>query len=294
MIRIRDKIIDFIIGVDKNAVLNGSHINENNRKTANAESLAASLKIFLDELRSSALSDDGSRINYPILKQDLSYEQYRSRYSPLLQNINPLGLESREEMIAFWINLYNALVIDAVIAFDVRTSVTEGLIGVIAFFRRAAYNVGGSRLSCDDIEQGILRGNRGHPFIPGSQFSPNDPRIDWVIKDVDVRIHFALNCASLSCPQIRTYNAKYLDEQLELAASNFVYQNVRLDEKSKKLIISEIFRWYAEDFGGKKGVIQFVFEHLPDGAQKSWIKDNAQTLDLMYERYDWRLNSFIG
>src|SRR5262249_33790817 len=138
-------------------------------------------------------------------------------------------LSSRDARLAFWINVYNALVIDAVIAFHVRRSVTEGRLGLLAFFRRAAYVVGGYRLNCDDIEHGILRGNRGRPFVPGPQFGPADPRRALVVRPPDARVHFALNCASRSCPAIRAYDAEQIDRQLDLAARSFVAVDAKVE-----------------------------------------------------------------
>jgi len=71
---------------------------------------------------------------------------------------------------------HNTLVIDAVIQFGVKYSVTEGRLGVLAFFERAAYQIGGHRFSLTDIEHGILRTNRGFPYLPGSHFASDDPR----------------------------------------------------------------------------------------------------------------------
>jgi hypothetical protein len=68
----------------------------------------------------------------------------------------------------------------------------------MSFFRWAAYNVCGYQVSVDDIKHGILRSNKGHPYFPGANFTQDDPRQKWIISPLDVRIHYALNCASRS------------------------------------------------------------------------------------------------
>ena len=191
---------------------------------------------------------------------------------------------------AFWINLYNVLILDAVIAFGVQRSVTEGWLVVLTFFRRAAYNVSGSRMSLDDIEHGILRGNKGHPFLPGAQFAAGDERLSWSLPVVP-HIHFVLNCASLSCPPIQSYSPKQIDAQLDLAARRFVDATVETSPDGSRVIVSEIFRWYADDFGGRQGVIDFLVHHLPEDDRRQILLDAGGNLRLDYTPYDWGLNN---
>jgi hypothetical protein len=134
----------------------------------------------------------------------------------------------------------------------------------INFLRQAAYTVGGQRMSCDDIEHGILRVNRGHPFFAGKQFGPSDPRLKWVIKPFDKRIHFALNCASRSCPPIRVYTPEKLDAQLDLATRSYLGTDVQVRPSENKLFLSSIFKWFARDFEGHDGIIDFILSYLPE------------------------------
>lgn len=164
---------------------------------------------------------------------------------------------------AFWINLYYALVLDAVIAFSIERSVTDGRFGVFKFFRRAAYNVAGLRMSLDDIEHGILRRNRGYPFITGAHFVGSAPRLSWSLP-LDPRVHCALNCASRSCPPIQSYSAEQIDAQLDLATRSFIDANAEPSPEGSRLIVSEIFRWYNKDFNSKNGVVGFLVRHLPE------------------------------
>ena len=163
---------------------------------------------------------------------------------------------------------------------------------MLAFFRRAAYNVGGYRVSADDIEHGILRSNKGHPYFPGRHFAQDDARQKWVISPLDVRIHFALNCASRSCPPIQTYSADQLENQLGLAARNFINNHVEIDPDRQTMTTSAIFRWYQGDFGGRKGMLRFISDHLLADERLEWLKENQRNARLRYEPYDWGLNVF--
>jgi hypothetical protein len=229
-------------------------------------------------------------IDYVRLRPSLAYAACRATCAAL-RAIDISTLASREAQLAFWINLYNALVIDAVVAFGVRRSVTDGHAGYLRFFRRAAYLVGRYRFCCDDIEHGILRANRGHPYLPGPQFGPSDPRRAFVVHPPDPRIHFALNCGSRSCPPVATYDPDHIDAQLERAGRSFIAGDVALDPAHNELRLSRIFRWFAQDFGGRPGVIGFVIRYLPPGTQREWLIAHAADVRLRYQPYDWALNT---
>src|SRR5439155_27248347 len=106
-------------------------------------------------LKAAAVTDDGGRVDYAALKGHPAYEAYRAVASELA-GFDPCTLTTRTEQLAFWINLFNGLAIDAVIAFGLRGSIRESP----GFFRRAAYRIGRERYSAEQIEHGILRDNR--------------------------------------------------------------------------------------------------------------------------------------
>ena len=99
--------------------------------------------------------------------------------------------DSQDARLAFWINLYNALVVHSVLESGVEDSVREQE----GFFDRYAYRVGGLTFTPNDIEHGVLR---------GAKFEPGDARAAHVAPRLDPRLHFALNCASAGCPPIRS------------------------------------------------------------------------------------------
>jgi hypothetical protein len=235
------------------------------------------------------MDESGTAVDYVALRESKAYADYRQECLAALRQFDPHRLPSLEAARAFWINLYNALVLDAIICIGIQKSVTEGFLGTLFFFRRAAYLVGGQRMSLEDIEHGILRGNRGNPYVPGPHFTSNDSRLTWSLP-LDPRIHFALNCGGRSCPPIRAYEAEKLGQQLDLASRGFIDATVEVRPECKEVVLSPIFRWYAADFGGRIGISRFLTDHLSDGKRRQALLLQGDEISLVYTSYDWGLN----
>ena len=250
--------------------------------------IAGELYTAVQMMKAEAFDPSGGGVDYGRLRGSETYQRYRACTAGLI-NFDPATLSSSKQRLAFWINLYNALIIDAVIAFDLKGSIREDM----GFFRRAAYIVGDLRYSADDIEHGILRGNRRHfhPLLLFPQFAPGDVRLAYSLPSVDPRIHCALVCASRSCPPIAVYDADRIHQQLEVAAANFVNSGgAVVDPPAGRLSLSPIFRWYRRDFGGRRAVLDFVERYLDDGPGREFLKARRGGLSLSYQRYDWSLN----
>jgi hypothetical protein len=112
-----------------------------------------------------------------------------------------------------------------------------------------------------------------------------------VIESIDKRIHFALNCASRSCPPIRAYSPEKLDSQLDLATRSYLATDVRILPEKNALYLSSIFKWFAADFGGREGVIDFILSYLPETIERTWLMKQRGRVSLRYKPYDWSLNS---
>jgi len=174
----------------------------------------------------------------------------------LVENFDVRKLSDANYEKAFWINAYNILVINSV----VENSPIASPMDVAGFFDRRKHQVAGEKLTLNDIENIKLRE-----------------------KFRDARIHFALVCAALSCPPIinQAYLPETLDEQLDqrtranLNDDNFI----RVDKDEKKVYLSEIFKWYKEDFGN---FLQFVNQYRTQTIPEDYAID--------YYTYDWRLN----
>lgn len=252
--------------------------------------LAGQLGAAVRALKIAAASDDGASFDYTALRTSAAYATYVEHLTPMLHRFDPACLATRGECTAFWINLYNGMILDGVVAYGVRRSVREGLAGP-GFFHRIAYRVAGLRLSADDIEHGVLRANAGNPFLPGRQFADDDPRMAWVLSPLDPRIHFAINCASRSCPPIAAYDGAQIEAQLDLAARAFVTADVELHAEAETLRISSIFHWFRGDFGGLAGVLDFIQSYLPpDDPRHRWLATREE-VKVAFKRYDWSLNT---
>jgi hypothetical protein len=287
MIDLRERILDVLFGTTEKLVLNQRECGG-----ADTADIQKQISESVLALKQSAIIDNGG-VDYTKLRTSELYKNFQQTTAACLRNFNPADLLTQEEKLSFWINLYNLLTIDAVLQFNVHKSVTEGWFGVISFFRRAAYLIGGFRYSLEDIEHGILRVNRGVPFFPGKQFAEDDPRLAFVLNTFDARIHFALNCASRSCPQIAYYTTEGIHKQLDIAAANFIQGETILDKSGVMLGVSRIFKWYAKDFGGKIGILELVRGFLPeDDMRRKLIENFGRNVMMQFVPYDWHLNTF--
>ncbi|MBI5291365.1 MAG: DUF547 domain-containing protein [Chloroflexi bacterium] len=256
-----------------------------------SEPVAADLRRIINALKAEAYDTVHGRVDYARLRASPTYAEY-CRCARRLQSFDPVTLGSREERLAFWINLYNALIVDAVIQFEVKRSVNEAP----GFFWRAAYNIGGQRYCAFDIEYGILRANAPHPAIPGAHFGASDPRRRHSLQRLDPRIHFALVCAARSCPPIAVYDATRIDDQLEIAARTFINNGgAEIDRASGEVRLSQLFQWYAQDFGArpfgfgdKRPLLEFIAAYLPDERDREYVLQGKLTV--RFQPYDWSLN----
>lgn len=283
----RENALNALSGVKSSMVLNRAPAEMEVPPGAN---LAAELKRSLDELKVAAMDESGAAVDYAALRASPAYAEYQASCQAALRYFKPDSLPGEQARRAFWINLYNALVLDAVISFGVRRSVTEGRLGVLTFFRRAAYLVDGRRVSLEDIEHGILRANRGNPYLPGAHFASDDPRLAWALP-LDPRLHFALNCGGRSCPPIRAYSAADLDRQLNVATRVFLDAIVELRPEKNQVWLSRILQWYAGDFGDRESILELLAQHLPDDERRDFVIANRSRLELRYKNYDWGLNA---
>ncbi|MDW7709925.1 MAG: glycoside hydrolase family 15 protein [Deferrisomatales bacterium] len=254
---------------------------------APAERVAADLKHLMNVLRGAFFRTAQGRVAYEEMAASKVYREYEER-SRDLQRFDPARLGSREERLAFWINLFNVLVVHGVIALEIRDSVRE----VPRFFRRIAYRIGAMEFTADDIEHGVLRGNRRFPHSLLRPFDAEDPRYGQVVEPLDPRIHFALVCASASCPPIEIYRAETLDEDLAVSGKTFLSSGgVRIDRERGAVWLPQVFRWYGEDFGATEADrLRFVAPYLYDPEDRDYLAAHAGRLRAEYHPYDWRLN----
>ncbi|NTU90780.1 MAG: DUF547 domain-containing protein [Chlorobiaceae bacterium] len=248
------------------------------------------LKRVLGGLQGAFFDTKRAKVDYSAMKRSDSFARYLN-LAASLRSFDLSSLVTDQRKKAFWINIYNILIIHGVIALDIRHSVLE----LVNFFGRIGYDIGGTLFSPDDIEHGILRMNRPHPAFPVRPFSSGDPRLRHLIEHFDPRIHFALVCAASSCPPVEFYDADKIDMQLDIAARSFVNRRgLELHLESGELYLSRIFQWYAGDFGTTGDErLAFILRFADEGTRNA-IRDYGQErLKIGYLPYNWNLNSSL-
>ncbi|MEN8232144.1 MAG: glycoside hydrolase family 15 protein [Thermodesulfobacteriota bacterium] len=258
-----------------------------NPEDSEATQVAAGLKETMNIMRGAFFDRERGRVAY----EDMKYSEIYSKYINLsyqLKNFRLDSLLSLKEKTAFWINLYNVLVIHGVIELGIRDSVNE----VRGFFRRIRYIIDGLEFTPDDIEHGILRCNRKPPNSLFRVFGNNDERSKNSLEELDPRIHFALVCASSSCPPIDIYTHERLDEELDLSARTFINGGgAILDREHNRISLSKIFDWYRKDFGSSdEEMIRLIIPYFYNEEEREYILQHVYDIRIEYQKYDWRLN----
>jgi len=191
-------------------------------------------------------------------------------YLDLLASRESSASWSRQEQLAYWINAYNAFTIQLIIEHYPLESIKDiGPFIQIPFINSPwdinFIHIGSKTLSLNDIEHKILR----------SQF--NEPRI-----------HFAIVCASISCPKLRNeaYTAALLEKQLEEQAFDFINDPSKNKIETSRILISRIFKWFKGDFTADGDLIEFLNKY-----SQTKIYEDAKILHL---DYDWKLNEHVG
>lgn len=178
----------------------------------------------------------------------------------------------REEKLAYWINAYNAYTVKLILNHYPIKSIRK----ISRPWKQRICKTAGKTLSLDHIEHKILRKELKEP-----------------------RIHFAIVCASIGCPDLQSFafTGERVNEQLDHAAARFFASRKHFyfetDGDKVKIYISKIFSWFGDDFGDNKELkVNFILRYLekPD-AEK--IK-KAGSVRMKYLSYDWNLNEDRG
>jgi hypothetical protein len=259
------------------------------RQDIPAGEIAFRLKATMNTLRGAFFDTAQGRVAYESMRASKVYKEYK-QLSYTLKRMNLNDLKTREEQIAFWVNLYNVLVIHGVIELGIKDSVKE----IRNFFRRIQYLIGNMSFTPDDIEHGILRGNARPPNSPFKLFRANDPTLEFAVEPVDPRIHFALVCASSSCPPIDVYTPENLDEELTISGKTFLNAGgIKIDRDTNRVSLSLIFKWYRGDFGRTgPDILRFVIPYLYREEDRKYLEENSENVTIDYQGYDWRLNRY--
>ncbi|XP_051999055.1 uncharacterized protein LOC127655338 isoform X1 [Xyrauchen texanus] len=252
--------------------------------------LSEALRSQILKLYSDHLSKDGKTVDYKAMSRSLYFERY-CELAVKLQRVELLSL-SREEKLAFFINIYNALVIHG----NLHLGFPKNLWQRYRFFNYVSYLIGGEVFTLQDIENGVLRGNRKGVAQLLKPFSKNDPRLQVALPDVEPLIHFALNCGAKGCPPIKTYTPQDIDSQLCAAAEAFLEndESCMIDSGRREVKLSQIFKWYKADFGGTdEKLLDWVFDHMGASQKKRSLQAlmSQGNVKVSYLPYDWSTNS---
>jgi hypothetical protein len=246
------------------------------------------LTLAMADLKAHFIDTEKGVVRYKAIKGSAEFDRYKD-LTRGLRSFDPRSLREREKRLAFWINIYNTAVIHGVIELGLERSVKE----FRGFFDRMTYEIGGFLFSLNDMEHGILRGNRRHPYGFLKPFHKKDSRLAFSVTPLDPRIHFALVCGARSCPPIGFYEAEQIDFQLDLAAGSFINSpQVTISPPEEAVSISMIFKWYKTDFGGSdQAILETLLNYLDEGEKKNFLKENKDRIRINYLPYDWNLNT---
>ncbi|MEN7342418.1 MAG: DUF547 domain-containing protein [Pseudomonadota bacterium] len=206
--------------------------------------------------------NDVNRVDYAGLKHDgmTTLNKYLAEMSSV-----DLASVRRDEQMAFWINVYNAMTFKVIAeAWPVESILT--LDNGKGPWDRPVFENNQRVLSLNDIEHRLLRGLWNEP-----------------------RIHFAVNCASIGCPDVQpiAFTGQNLESLLTLAAQNFLRHPRAVRREGTTLHLSSLFDWYADDFGNNKTAVRDSLANMGDTATATRLTMPA---DEIAYAYDWGIN----
>jgi hypothetical protein len=208
-------------------------------------------------------SDGVNRVAYTRMKAEA--EDKLSEYLTAMQAVE-IEKYGAEEQFAFWVNLYNAATVAVILANLPLTSIRDiGLLGAGPWGDEAV-TVAGRALSLDNIEHDILR-----PTFK------------------DVRIHYAVNCASFGCPNLarEAYTGATLEAMLEAAARAYINHPRGFGGEPGRVTASSIYDWYRDDWGSVAAVLDHARKYAAGPTAR--LLEGASTI-AAYD-YDWSLNA---
>ncbi|MCF3649923.1 DUF547 domain-containing protein [Synoicihabitans lomoniglobus] len=214
----------------------------------------------------------GAEVDYRRIQKDPRLDAYLAE----LAATDPTTLASRDAQLAFWINAYNAYTLKLIASvYPVDTIRTITAVG-----------------QTDDVDQ-------GKPWdIPLAIVGGRAYTLEFIEHEIirpqfnDARIHFALVCAAVSCPKLRheAYTATDLNAQLNDQGRWFLAHRNEIDGRRRTARLSQIFNWFADDFGGNQtAILDFIADFTTADIARSLRRD-PDGWKVSYLDYDWDLN----
>jgi hypothetical protein len=232
--------------------------------------------VFVELVKKYAASG-GSDVDYAAWKDSPEDLAALDRQVALLAWVSPASqpeqFPTRTAQRSYWINTYNTLVLQAVLELwplesvrDVKVSLSSRVVPGKGFFYDRKVVVGGEETNLYNLEKEVLRQQK------------------------DPRLHFALNCASGSCPVLRPW--EWTDEQLDTAARDFINDTNNILVESDKVYLSRIFKWYKKEF--PKDILAYLQQYADPVLAQELQRAQDQRYQLSYRSYDWSLNAAEG
>jgi len=257
----------------------------NDRVEPDHMALIFRLAKMIGKIMSDVTGNDG-KVDYILASKHINYPAFEEAVCEI-QGVSMSDMDDKTK-IAFGTNLYNLMIRYAF----AKVGIPKTNLQRMNFFKKVSFNIGGEKFSFNDLENGILRGNSKAPHALKKPFSPADSRLPLIVKNVDPRIHFALNCGAKSCPPVKKFTSSAIEEELRIVASAFAEQdeNVLVDEEKNVLHLTLILKWYRSDFEKIKGQLPETLLKYLRGEKKEKLKrmiESKKPIKLKYNTYDW-------
>ncbi|CAH8356764.1 unnamed protein product [Eruca vesicaria subsp. sativa] len=262
----------------------------NDMEPQDAVTVGQKLFKIMTAILESYSSDDRSRVDYMRISQSEEFRRYLNLAQDL-QRLNLLEL-STEEKLAFFLNLYNAMVIHALI----RIGRSDGMITRRLFFTDFQYVVGGYSYSLNSIRNNILRGGHRklYPFI--KPFIRGNTHHELGLQKPNPLVHFGLCDGAKSSPVVRFFTPQGVEAQLKRAAREF-FRNGGIEVVLDKRVVhlSRIIKWYKDDFSEEKKLLKWIMSYVDANIAGLLThllgEDGGGSVHIVYQDYDWSINS---
>ncbi|XP_015070673.1 uncharacterized protein LOC107015031 isoform X1 [Solanum pennellii] len=244
---------------------------------------------IMSALLESYASDDRYHLDYIGISNS---EEFR-RYTNLIQDLHRVNLLnlSADEKLAFFLNLYNAMAIHAVI----RIGHPGGMIDRRAFFSEFQYMVGGYSYSLSGLKDGILRSNRRAPFTLMRPFPSGDRRLEMAFQKVNPLIHFGLCNATRSSPAVRFFTPQNVESELRYAAREYFLRDdaMQVDLSKRTVYLNRMIKWYNTDFGQEKEILKWITGYLDatKAGLLTHLMGDCGPVNVVYSSFDWSPNA---
>lgn len=240
--------------------------------------VAASQQVSMDQIDHSVWDsllkhyvDASGNVNYSAWKQSATDLKSLDAYLNSLSSANPNAPATEAAKLAFWINAYNAVTVHGILREYPTTSIRNHTAKLVGYniWKDLLLTVGGKPYSLNQMEHEVLR-KLGEP-----------------------RVHFAIVCASRSCPRLlaEAYTKEKLGDRLTLNSQVFFAnpENFRYDPARRSFQLSSILDWFGEDFGSTQAEqLRTIAPYLP--TREAYAAAIANSVSVSHLDYDWGLN----